>query len=190
MTRRLATLATLATLAVTPATAQEDPMAVMAELGTPGEQHELLAKMVGDWTYTQKMWMAPEAPPMETTGTMTAESMLDGRFVKATWSSTVMGQPFTGIGINGYDNMTKQFTNVWMDSMMTSIMMFTGQCADDSCAVIEMSTPFTDPMTGTEMNMRMVSTWTGDDSFEVAGYVIDPDGNEQRNMELAVSRSE
>jgi len=165
-------------------------MAMMAELGSPGEQHEMLAKMIGDWTYAQKMWMAPGSPPMESTGAMTAEAMLDGRFVKATWSAEVMGMQFTGVGINGYDKAKEQLTTTWMDSMMTSTMMFTGQCTDDACASTEMSTSFEDPASGNEMTMRMVTTWTSDDSFEIASYIGGADGNEMQNMAITATRRE
>ncbi len=188
--KRLTLAMAFAALALTPlpaapSNAQEgDPMAMMAEMATPGEEHEALAKMVGSWTYTQKTWMMPGQPPMEATGTMTAESMLDGRFVKAVWSSEMMGQPFTGIGINGYDKMKQLYTNVWMDSMMTSTMMFTGETAGD------LSTTFTDPMTGNPMTMRVTTEWTGDDTFTVAGYITPEGGEEMQNMEVLLTRSE
>lgn len=187
------TLALVAALSVVmPALAQDeevDPTEAMLALAAPGEQHEMLGKMVGDWTYSQKMWMVPGAPPIETTGTMQATALLDGRFVRATWKSMFMGQEFTGIGINGYDNQTKQFTNVWMDSMGTGMMMFAGQCTDDSCSSTDMSATFPDPMSGQEMSMQIVSTWVDDDHMNMESHLIMADGTKFKNMEISATRA-
>ncbi len=40
-------------------------MEAMKKAMSPGEPHKRLARMVGDWTYTNKMWMAPGQPPMD-----------------------------------------------------------------------------------------------------------------------------
>ena len=44
-------------------------MEAMMKAATPGDQHKMLARMVGDWTFTQKFWMAPGQPPGESSGT-------------------------------------------------------------------------------------------------------------------------
>lgn len=163
-------------------------MEAMMAAAQPGEQHEMLTKMVGDWSYTSQMWMAPGSPPMETDGVMKAETLLDGRFVKAVWASEMMGMPFKGIGINGYDNVKGKFTNVWMDNMGTMMMMFEGDCVDEACSGTSLEAPFTDPATGAEMTMRMVSSWKSDDQFSVEGFMVTPDGNEFKSMVLEVKR--
>jgi len=38
----------------------------------------------------------------------------------------MMGMPFEGIGINGYDNLKKKFVSTWIDNMGTMIVMSTG----------------------------------------------------------------
>lgn len=184
-------LGVLSLMIALPVAAQEDgdAMAAMAALAAPGDQHEMLGKMVGDWTYSQKMWMEPGSAPMEATGTMEAEAFLDGRFVRAIWRSEVMGQAFMGVGINGYDNQKEQFTNVWMDNMGTGTMMFTGDCANDACTSTEMSAEFTDPASGQEMTMHMVSTWQADDRFDLVSHLIMADGAKFKNMEITATRS-
>jgi len=70
---------------------------------TPGPQHEALAKLAGDWTFTNTMWMAPGQPPTESTGTMHAETTMGGRYVVEDWKGEMMGQPFEGHGTNAYN---------------------------------------------------------------------------------------
>lgn len=42
-----------------------------------------------------------------------------------------MGQPYHGIGIDAYDNLTKKYVTVWMDSMGTGLFMMQGSAGPD-----------------------------------------------------------
>ena len=65
-----------------PPTDSPEMQAMMAAM-SPGPEHKNLARYVGDWTFTNKMWMDPSAPPAEGSGTMHAETILGGRYVHA-----------------------------------------------------------------------------------------------------------
>ena len=45
-----------------PQMSDAEMMAKMTELAKLNENHKLLAQLAGTWTYTVKMWMAPDAP--------------------------------------------------------------------------------------------------------------------------------
>ena len=111
-----------------------DPQAVMElwkKLGTPGEPHKLFASLAGSWTTTTKEWMEPGKPPTESTGTAEMKMLLDGRFLYQEYNSQMMGQPFSGIGIDGYDNMTKKYVTAWIDTMGTGIFFMEGTASPD-----------------------------------------------------------
>src|SRR6266516_755201 len=61
---------------------EADMMAMMMELAKPGENHKLLARGVGAWTYAVKMWMNPDpkAPPSESSGSAVIRETMGGRF--------------------------------------------------------------------------------------------------------------
>ena len=84
---------------------QQAMMEVWKQIGTPGEPHKLFASLAGSWTTTSKEWMEPGKPPTESTGTAEMKMLLDGRFLYQEYHAQMMGQPFSGIGIDGYDNM-------------------------------------------------------------------------------------
>ena len=108
---------------------QMDPQTMMEmwkKLGTPGEPHKLFASLAGSWTTQTKEWMEPDKPPAESTGTAEMKMLLDGRFLYQEYNAQMMGQPFSGIGIDAYDNMTKKYVTAWMDSMGTGIFMMEG----------------------------------------------------------------
>ena len=111
-----------------------DPQAMMElwkQAATPGEPHKLFATLAGSWTTTTKEWMEPGKPPTESTGTAELKMLLDGRFLYQEFNGQMMGQPFNGIGIDGYDNIRKKYVTVWMDSMGTGIFLMEGTASPD-----------------------------------------------------------
>jgi len=110
---------------------QQAMMELWKKLATPGEPHKLLASMAGSWTTTTKEWMEPGKPPTESTGTAEMKMLLDGRFLYQEYNSQMMGQPFSGIGIDAYDNMTKKYVTAWIDSMGTGIFIMEGTASAD-----------------------------------------------------------
>jgi hypothetical protein len=199
MKTRSTTVAFLLTLSLAPglALAQSDKpaaapgmdMAAMAKAATPGEPHKHLQHMVGDWTYTTKMWMAPGQPPMESKGTMHAESLLGGRYVRSTYKGQMMGQPFEGQSTDGYDNTTGKFVSAWVDNMGTGIMNSTGSC-DADCKVLTMlSEPMLDPASGKKMAGKEVITWADNNNFKFEMFMVDPAGGaEMKVMESVAKR--
>ncbi|HSK77812.1 MAG TPA: DUF1579 domain-containing protein [Thermoanaerobaculia bacterium] len=194
-------VAALSLLALTtvPAMAQDKPketpppgmdqaaMEAMMKAMTPGENHKHIARYAGDWTFTNKMWMDPSQPPAESSGTMHGETILDGRYVQATWKGNMMGTPFEGRGTHGYDNLSKQYVSTWIDNMATGIMYSTGTC-DAAGKRCEDKGDMMDPMTGQKSYMRTVTTWTSDKSFTMEMYGPGPSGQEVKMMEFVVTK--
>lgn len=165
-----------------------EQMEAMMKLASPGELHKQLGKMAGDWTFTNKMWMAPGQPPMESAGTMHAEAILGGRYIQSAWKGSFMGQAFEGQGTEGYDNISKQYVSSWVDNMGTGIMHSVGTCEDGGkkCTVVGESS---DPMSGGKVTMKSVLTWMDDNSFKNEMYGKDPaSGQEMKMMEIVAKR--
>ena len=95
---------------------QQAMMELWKKLATPGEPHKLFASLAGSWTTQTKEWMEPGKPPTESTGTAEMKMLLDGRFLYQEYNAQMMGQPFSGIGIDAYDNMSKKYVTAWMDT--------------------------------------------------------------------------
>ncbi|HBL29200.1 MAG TPA: hypothetical protein DD490_20405 [Acidobacteria bacterium] len=159
----------------------------MMERMSPGEMHKHLARLAGDWTFTNAMWMAPGTPPMESSGTMHAEVILGGRYVQSVWKGNFMGMPFEGHGTDGYDNVTKQYVNTWVDNMGTGIMYATGTCEDGGkkCTT---TGAMSDAMSNTVVTSKSVLTWVDDNTFKNEMYAKDPSGNEFKTMEIVAKR--
>jgi hypothetical protein len=172
--------------------AGQSPEAMMAEwakLNQPAEQHAVLKKMVGKFTAEAKMKMAADAPEMVSKGEETNEMILDGRFLQSTYSGDMMGMPFRGVGMMGYDTVKKKFTTYWMDNSSTGAMFLEGT-ADASGKVITFTGQMPCPMKNNEMvPMRQVMTLIDDNHMRFEMFSPGPDGKEFRGFVIEYTRA-
>jgi len=161
-------------------------MEVCTKLGTPGAPHKLLAGMAGSWNTKSKFWMEPDTPPMESTGTCEQKMLLGGRFLQQEYTGEMMGSPFTGIGVTGYDNHTKKYVSTWMDSMGTGILFFEGAASADGKTITQES-HFDDPLRG-PMKWRSVTKIVNENTHLFEMYGTDKRGKEEKMMEITYSR--
>ena len=99
-----------------------------AKTTAPGEHHKNLDYFVGKWKTTTKMWMGgPGSPPMESPGTSEVRWVLGGRFLMDEHKGTMMGQPYEGIGMTGYDNYRNMYISSWCSNMQTNMLTMTGK---------------------------------------------------------------
>jgi hypothetical protein len=171
--------------------AQEPDSAMMMqkwqEYMTPGPAHQAMAKEAGEWDWNSTFWMAPEAPPEKSSGTMSAQSIMGGRYLTEDWKGTSMNMPFEGHSLTGYDNAKKQYFNVWVDNFGTGVMTSWGT-RDEASKTLTMNGSFIDPMTGKEQKVRSVTKHVDDDHMIFEMYGAGPDGKEFKTMELNAVR--
>ena len=161
-------------------------MEVYMKLATPGAPHKLLASMAGNWSTKTKSWMDPSKPPMESTGSCEQKTLLDGRFLQQDCTGDMMGQPFTGIGVTGYDNHTKKYVSTWMDSMGTGIYFFEGTASADGKTITQGSS-YDDPLQG-HLKLRGVTKLVDDNTQIFEMYSTDKSGKEMKMMEITYTR--
>jgi Protein of unknown function (DUF1579) len=147
-----------------------DPLAAMMKLAAPGEHHQHLARLAGDWKAASKMWMEPGAPPIESAGTMHVEPILGGRFVQSQYKGAFLGLNMQGLGLDGYDNVTHKHVGMWIDNMGTIMMTFEGTCTDGG-RVTTTTSDFTDPATGKPTTMKSVVTLVDENKFVFEAYM-------------------
>lgn len=91
--------------------------APMTELG---KEHQWLASHAGEYS-AQVGGMFGEAD-----GSSRIESALGGLWSIKHFESTMMGQPYQGIEILGFDPLREKFVSVWVDSMTPLLMTMEG----------------------------------------------------------------
>ncbi len=157
------------------------------EAGTPGPHHAHLEKFVGTWQTAATFWSEPGTEPMVTEGVMKNEMVFDGRYLKGEYTSEMMGQPFHGSSLWGYNNVAHQYEGVWIDSMSTGTTMSFGTC--DTDGTVFTSTVFNwDPMTGRKKQTREIIRCAGDDKYTMTWFETGPDGKEFKSGEIVYTR--
>lgn len=154
---------------------------------TPGENHKILASHAGTWTADVTSWMTPDAPPQTSKATSTSKMIMGGRYEEARFKGSMMGQPFEGVGITGYDNAKKKFVSTWVDNMGTGVMNMEGDY-DAGAKTLSLSGKFLDPTTGKECTMREVITYVDDKNQKWEMYTTPAGGKEYKTMEMIVKK--
>ena len=163
-------------------------MEAMMKAGTPGDAHKKLEPMVGTFDVKVKMWMDPSKPPEETTGKAENRWVLGNRYVQQSFEGTAMGQPFSGMGFMGYDNITKEYTGTWVDSMSTATMNSTGKL-DATGKVMTLTAMVNDPVTGKACKITEKVTVADNDRYMMEMWGPDPSGKNYKMMEIAYVRT-
>jgi hypothetical protein len=165
---------------------QKAEMEAYMKAGTPGAPHKALAATVGTYDVSSKSWQAAGAPPMEDKGSATRSMSLDGRVLVEEFKGSMMGMPFTGHGMRGYDNVTGKAWGTWMDSMSTGLMVSHGTC--DEKGACTFTGTWNDPIKKGPVTSRMTSRWTSPTTEVFEMYGPGKDGKEFKMMELTYTR--
>ena len=166
---------------------EEAAMAEMMQLGSPGDGHKVFAGLAGTYDVVAKMWMNPAAPPMESKGTSTKTVLWDGRYLAEEFSGDMMGAPFQGKSITGFDNQKKKYIGTWMDSMSTAIMYSEGTY-DAGSKTLTLTSKMYDPMVKKEVPIRMVTKFVDPTTHVFEFYGQGPDGKEMKSMEITYKK--
>jgi len=168
---------------------QMDPQAMMEmyqKLATPGEPHKLFATLAGSWATKTKSWMEPGKPPTESTGSAEMKMLLDGRFLQQEFTGEMMGQPFSGIGVNAYDNLRKRYVTAWIDTMGTGIFQMEGTAGADG-KTITLKGQHAE-LGGGHMTHRAVWKITDSNTQTFDMYGTHQGGKEMKMMEITYTR--
>ncbi|MEX1097892.1 MAG: DUF1579 domain-containing protein [Planctomycetales bacterium] len=157
--------------------------------GTPGKEHEHLAQGVGVWDCKTTMWMAPGTEPMQSGGTMTVTSVMDGRYTKCEIKGEIPGMgPYLASGVYGFDNVSRKFVATFIDNHSTGIMTGTGELSKDGKTLTWKYT-YNCPITKKPTVMREIETITGPDTRTLVAFGIDPkSGKEFQMMSVEMTR--
>jgi hypothetical protein len=99
----------------------------MEAAGTPGPAHKALDAFAGNWKAEVKCWCESGGSPSVSQGTAKTSWILNGHFLEEEFHGEMMGKPFTGRSLMGYDNIKQTFNSVWVSDMQTSILTSEGK---------------------------------------------------------------
>ena len=155
--------------------------------GTPGPAHQALEALEGDWKAEVKCWMEPGGSPEVSQATAERKWTLNGRFMEEEFHGEMMGKPFNGLLLLGYDNTKQTYNSVWLSDNQTSMFVSEGKAATGN-KVITLEGKASCPATGQkDIPMKTVLRLIGPDKHVLEMY----DGSKGANaktMEITYTR--
>lgn len=132
--------------------------AMMEQMLALAPEHAFLKQFVGTWT-TDVTWIE-NGQENKSKGTATFSVTYGGRFIHSDYRGEMMGMPFQGSMLMGYNKVQKKFESVWVDSWSTGLSLSSGT-ADSTGKVFTMNGIMDDPMTNQKIHTKEVTTFDG-----------------------------
>ncbi|MBK8167731.1 MAG: DUF1579 domain-containing protein [bacterium] len=157
---------------------------MMMKLAAPGAPHQHLATLAGNWMATTTMYM-DGATPTTSTGKVTYEVVLGGRYVLGRYQMSFMGQPMEGLSVDGYDNMKQEYFSLWFDTMGTGFYEARGKASADGKTVALAGTMEMGPM---QIPSRSETVFVDKDTVRFTMWQS-MGGQEMKAMEMEYKRA-
>jgi hypothetical protein len=155
---------------------------------TPGPEHALFKEWAGEFTFVNKFRFSPDMDWQEAKGSSVAKVDFDGFFlVSRDTSPDMLGKPFSGMGILGYDTLRKKYTMTWIDNF--GPLMTTCEGGYDAAKkTLTMTGKMVDPGTGAEMDVTFITVHDSKDTQRFQMKMPGPDGTDFVKMEITYTR--
>jgi len=144
----------------------------------PTAEHQKLKEHAGNWKVACKFYMDPSQPPMESNATETVEKIGDFWTISK-FENEMMGMPFVGRALFGFEPHSGQFVSTWTDSMAPVLCVLRGKKKGDT---ITLEGEFFSCMTNTVLKHRITDKFISKDEHVFEMFSTMPDGKEMKMM--------
>jgi Protein of unknown function (DUF1579) len=169
----------------------DEALKQMTERGAANEHHEILAQIIGEWDYAASVWPKAGAEPEESTGTITNQIILGGRYLASQYNGILRIDnhfvPFEAQSFVGYDTQKKGYDTVWMDNLGTGMMTGTGTY-DEKSKTLSDKGEHSFPISGKRQGYRAELEFTDAETHKKTIYAVDKSGKENKVMEFVFTR--
>lgn len=160
---------------------QEQMMELWKKWSETDEHHKELAWYVGTWD--------TEVSPGAEKGTTEFKWIMDGRWLSEEMRGTLMGMPYHGFGMMGFDRFKKKWVTTWVSNMDTAMLRFEGVVVDPTGKVRVLWCNLDEYLTGEhDKPAKGVYRKIDEDTFlfELWDMAMGPDGG--KVMEITYKR--
>jgi hypothetical protein len=152
----------------------------------PTAHHLAMKAMEGTWDAVVKTYGAPGQPPTESKAVEVNKVVGGGFWMQSDFSGNLMGGPFDGHGLFGFDPVAGKHVGTWVDSVSPVQAITSGTCKD-GCKELASTFDMT-VAPGMTMNFRELAKQTDADHRTMAMWMAGKDGKEMLMMEIAYTR--
>jgi hypothetical protein len=150
-----------------------------AQLAVPVKEHELLARLAGDWNVV--MYVMGQ----EIAGTEHNELIAGGLWLTTSFEADMAGQVFEGHGVTGFDTQKKKYVSTWVDPSRTDIMFMEATLKGTA----RVGTTMMMGMTGEKVETRVVEDMPTNDKRILTFHQKGSDGKELEIMRMVYTRA-
>jgi hypothetical protein len=165
-----------------PSTAMIESAPTEAAMATPSPQHLGLKAMIGTWD--AKVTAAGET---ETSNAVAVYRAIGDLWIASDYRGEMMGKPFIGHGIDGFDTLKQKFVSAWVDSLTSEVLLLEGT-HDDATHTTTMTGSSHDPESGMLVTWKTSTVMTSPDSMTFTMGMLMPDGTASEVMRIEYQR--
>lgn len=158
--------------------------------GMPGprKEHAYYHRFEGSWDAAGELKM-PGGAMVQMNGTLEARMGCNGTWLISDFHGNMMGMPYNGHALQGFDPASKKYIGIWVDMMRSDLDPMVGTLDADGVLVSEGMVP--NPLVpGTKVRARSKFRFEGPDRMVYEEYLNIPDdsGEWQKWMTIVHTR--